>query len=95
MMQIQLPAQEQPYTGVSFKLQLDPQCNTFTSYKSQIKRDIKLKEIEEKKAKKRAKKMEEMEKVKKENPGLEIDEEAFLGDWLVYSYNKQVINVIW
>ncbi|ERL94503.1 hypothetical protein D910_11780 [Dendroctonus ponderosae] len=80
MMQISLPTEEQPYTGVSFKLELRPQCNTFTTYKSQIKRDNKIRQIEEKKAKKVAKKREEMERIKKENPGLEIDEETFLAD---------------
>lgn len=79
MMQISLPTEEQSYTSVSFKLELQPQYNTFTTYKSQIKRDNKIRQIEEKKAKKVAKKREEMERIKKENPGLEIDEETFLG----------------
>ncbi|XP_030750373.1 cilia- and flagella-associated protein 44 [Sitophilus oryzae] len=80
MMEIQLPEEEQPYTDISFRLFLDVQLNCFKTYKSQIKRDIKIKEIEERKAKKVAKKREHMEQVKKDNPGLEIDEEAFLAD---------------
>ncbi|KAJ8952048.1 hypothetical protein NQ318_010958 [Aromia moschata] len=59
---------------------MQPQFNVFKTYKSQIRRDIKIKEIQDRKAKKLAKKLEELERVKKENPGLEIDEDAFLAD---------------
>lgn len=80
MMQLQVPAEPQTYTDVSFRLELESQSNIFTTYKAQIKRDIKIREIEERKAKKVAKKREQMEQIKKDNPGLEIDEEAFLAD---------------
>ncbi|XP_060530871.1 cilia- and flagella-associated protein 44 [Cylas formicarius] len=80
MMQVALPKEEQLYTTVSFRLNLEPKFNRFTTYKSQIKRDIKIKEIEERKAKKVARKRQEMEALKNEHPGLEIDEETFLED---------------
>ncbi|XP_050303878.1 cilia- and flagella-associated protein 44 [Anthonomus grandis grandis] len=80
MMQIELPSEEQSYTSISFNLYLTARYNVFKSYKSQIKRDIKIREIEERKEKKVAKKRIEMEQIKKENPGLEIDEETFLAD---------------
>lgn len=79
-MQVEVPTDPQEYTTVSFSLNLEPKYKNFTTYKSQIRRDIKLKEIEEKKEKKRAKKRIEMEKIKKENPGLEIDEDVFLSN---------------
>lgn len=80
MMQVKVPTETQNYTQVSYLLDLQPKFKNFTTYKSQIRRNIKLKEIAERKEKKREKKRKEMEKVKKENPGLEIDEEAFLGE---------------
>lgn len=69
----------QAYTTVSYLLDLKPKENKFVTYKAQIRRDLKLKEIAERKAKKVEKKREEMEKLKAENPGLDIDEEVFLG----------------
>ncbi|CAH1956940.1 unnamed protein product [Acanthoscelides obtectus] len=80
MMQVCVPEEPQDYTDVSFELKIEPIYNRFSSYKSQIRRDIKIRQIEAKKAKKMAKKRKEMERIKKENPGLEIDEEIFLAD---------------
>jgi F0F1-type ATP synthase assembly protein I len=75
-----LPEYPQQYTDVSFHLvQTETKSITFRSYKSQIQRDIKLKEAEERKLKKLEKDRKEMEKSKKENPGMDIDEETFLG----------------
>lgn len=76
---VHVPKTPQDYTTVSYELKVDVTAKCFKTYKAQIRRDIKIKEIEEKKAKKIEKKREEMERVKKENPGLEIDEEVFLG----------------
>lgn len=45
-----------------------------------MRREILLKEIEERKVKKRRKKMKKLEKIKKENPGAQINEEVFLED---------------
>lgn len=73
------PKEPQAYTTVSYLLKLEPQVNKFTTYKAQIRRDIKIREIEAKKAEKVAKKRVAMEKLKAENPGLDIDEEIFLG----------------
>ncbi|KAJ8984435.1 hypothetical protein NQ317_012498 [Molorchus minor] len=46
------PEDVQPYTGISFLLDLEPKMNLFKTYKAQIRRDIKIKEIQERKAKK-------------------------------------------
>lgn len=78
-MQVEVPTKPQDYTKVSFLLDLKPKYKNFVTYKAQIRRDIKLKEIEERKEKKRDVKRKKMEEIKKENPGLELDEEIFLG----------------
>lgn len=80
MMQVEVPFEPQNYTDVSYALSVSPKYKNFTTYKAQIRRDIKLAEIAARKAKKVAKKRKEMEKLKKENPGYEIDEETFLAD---------------
>lgn len=79
MMQVDVPTEPQSYTHVSFLLNLEPKYKNFVTYKAQIRRDIKLREIEARKEKKRDKKRKELEKIRKDNPGLEIDEEIFLG----------------
>lgn len=79
MMQVEVPTDPQSYTEVSFLLEVEPKYKNFVTYKAQILRDIKLNEIEARKAKKREKKRKEMVKILQENPGLEIDEEIFLG----------------
>ncbi|KAK9870280.1 hypothetical protein WA026_006367 [Henosepilachna vigintioctopunctata] len=79
-LEVELPAEPQFYTTVSYLLKVKPKCRRFMSYKSQIRRNIEIAIIEEKKAQKVEKKRKEMEKIKEENPGLEIDEEAFLAD---------------
>lgn len=88
MMQVQVPHEPQDYTGVSFLLKLMPQENQFRTYKAQIRRDIKIAEIEKRKAEKLAKKMLELEKVKAENPGMTIDEEVFLRKWQLFYYKS-------
>lgn len=74
-----VPKRPQDYTTVSYELKVDVKTRRFKTYKAQIRREIKIREIEEKKAKKIERKRAEMERVKKENPGLEIDEDVFLG----------------
>lgn len=75
-----LPQYPQEYTDVSFHLvKTKTKSITFHSCKSQIRRDMNLKEIEEWKLKKLERKREEMDKIKKENLGMDIDEETFLG----------------
>ncbi|RZC43160.1 thyroid receptor-interacting protein 11 [Asbolus verrucosus] len=80
IIQVVVPHEPQDYTTVSYLLNLDIKENKFTTYKAQIRRDIKIREIQAKKAVKVAKKRVEMEKLKAENPGLDIDEEVFLAD---------------
>ncbi|XP_069678702.1 cilia- and flagella-associated protein 44 [Periplaneta americana] len=81
VVEVTLPEEPQSYTKVSFNLiQSEIKTLTFHSCKSQIRRDILLEEIEQRKIKKLEKKREELEKIKKENPGIDIDEETFLAD---------------
>lgn len=77
--QITVPTVPQDYTTITYALKVERIRQRFVTYKAQIRRDIKLREIEARKAVKREKKRVEMEKFKKENPGLEVDEEIFLG----------------
>lgn len=79
-MQVDVPTEPQPYTTITYILHLQPITQKFVTYKAQIRRDIKMREIEARKAKKLDKKREELEKIKKDNPGLDIDEEVFLGE---------------
>lgn len=75
-----VPLVPQDYTKITYVLHVKPLTNKFTTYKAQIRRDIKIKEIEARKAAKVERKRKEMEKIKEENPGLDIDEEIFLAD---------------
>lgn len=59
---------------------MQTQEKRFTTYKAQIRRDIKIAEIEARKAEKREKKRLAMEQLMKDNPGLEVDEDVFLAD---------------
>lgn len=79
-MQVDVPSFPQEYTKISYLLHLKPIHNKFTTYKAQIRRDIKIREIEARKAAKVEKKRKEMERIKRENPGLDIDEDIFLAD---------------
>jgi CRISPR/Cas system CMR-associated protein Cmr1 (group 7 of RAMP superfamily) len=100
-----LPEYPQNYTDVSFHLvKSNTKSITFQSCKSQIRRDMNWKEIEEWKLKKLERKKEELDKIKKEDLGIDIDEETFLGiinyicigkAELSYSASRQdVINVM-
>ncbi|KAI4496377.1 hypothetical protein M0804_000187 [Polistes exclamans] len=79
--EVQLPQSPQSYIKISYELtHCKPAVFKFHSVKSAIRRNIIKNEIEKKKMIKVAKKREEMEKIKEANPGIEIDEEAFLMD---------------
>lgn len=78
-MQVDVPKVPQDYTKITYLLFVNPIHRKFTTYKAQIRRDIKIKEIQARKAKKVEKKRAEMEIIKRENPGLDIDEDVFLG----------------
>ncbi|CAG9822879.1 unnamed protein product [Phaedon cochleariae] len=80
IMQVNVPCEPQCYTDVSFLLRVDAQYLNFKTYKAQIRRNIKIKNIQTRKKKKIEKKRKDMEQLKKDNPGLEIDEETFLAD---------------
>lgn len=77
---MELPTLPEPYTKTSFELVTMPISQRFHSYKSQIYRDIHIKNIKAKKQAKREKKMENLIKIRNDNPGLDIDEELFLQD---------------
>lgn len=78
-MEVDLPKVPQDYTKITYLLYVNTTHKRFTTYKAQIRRDIKIKEIEARKAKKVEKKRAEMEIIKRDNPGLDIDEDVFLG----------------
>ncbi|XP_015185345.1 PREDICTED: cilia- and flagella-associated protein 44 [Polistes dominula] len=79
--EVELPQSPQSYVKISYELtHCKPAVFKFHSVKSAIRRNIIKNEIEKKKMIKVEKKREEMEKIKEANPGIEIDEEAFLMD---------------
>ncbi|KAK5643495.1 hypothetical protein RI129_007340 [Pyrocoelia pectoralis] len=78
--QVKVPKSPQVYTTITYILKEKPIVQRFTTYKAQIRRNIKLAEIEVKKAEKREKKKITLEKLKADNPGMDIDEELFLED---------------
>lgn len=81
VLEVELPEEPESYTDVSFHLKnTDIRQLTFQSVKSEIKRNIHIADIEEKKQKKRVRKMKSLERIRVENPGVEIDQEAFLED---------------
>lgn len=76
-----LPERERSYTMISFVLpHIEQKKLIFKSTKSQIRRDLWIKEQEEKGEAKRLKKMESLQRLRIENPGVDIDEETFLAD---------------
>ncbi|XP_022906281.2 cilia- and flagella-associated protein 44 [Onthophagus taurus] len=77
---IPLPHEQQQYTTITYVLHVNPIVQRFYTYKSQIRRDIYLKEVAARKLKKLEKKKKALEIYKKENEGLEVDEELFLAD---------------
>ncbi|KYN44488.1 WD repeat-containing protein 52 [Trachymyrmex septentrionalis] len=79
--EVVLPSTPQPYTMASYELvQCQPKAFKFHSVKSAIQRELIRLQREEEKKKKIAKKREEIERLMAENPGLEINEEAFFFD---------------
>ncbi|XP_055535978.1 cilia- and flagella-associated protein 44 isoform X2 [Wyeomyia smithii] len=81
VLEVELPEEPVTYTDTSYHLKnLDIRQLTFQSVKSEIKRNIHIAEIEERKQQKRARKMQSLERIRIENPGVDIDEAAFLKD---------------
>ncbi|XP_062543886.1 cilia- and flagella-associated protein 44 [Armigeres subalbatus] len=81
VLEVELPETPKDYTDISYHLKsIDIRQLTFQSVKSEIKRNIRVAEIEERKQQKRAKKKKSLERIREENPGVEIDENAFLED---------------
>lgn len=81
VVQIDMPEHPNAYTETSFHLSRVPIIHfKFKSIKSQIRRNEKIKQIEAKKDQKRQRKLKDLEKLRKENYGLDIDEEAFLAE---------------
>lgn len=76
-----VPEKPNSYTEVSYHLSHIPLKHfKFKSVKSMIRRNLKIKENEARKEKKKARKMKELEKLQMDNPGIDINEEAFLAD---------------
>ncbi|XP_058463045.1 cilia- and flagella-associated protein 44 isoform X2 [Malaya genurostris] len=81
VLEVELPEEPVTYTDISYHLKsVDIRQLTFQSVKSEIKRNIRIAELEDLRQKKRARKMESLERVRIENPGVDIDENAFLED---------------
>lgn len=81
VLEADLPEEPKSYTDISYRLShIQLRVLKFVSTKGQMRREILLKQIEERKMKKRKKKMKKLEKIKKDNPGAEINEEVFLED---------------
>lgn len=93
ILQFELPLEPVNYTKISFRLFIEPKMKRFTTCKAQIRRDIKINEIQAKKDKKLEKKRAELAAIKAANPGLEIDEEQFLRKFFsssIYSFKFQL-----
>uniref|UniRef100_A0A182N7M8 Cilia- and flagella-associated protein 44 n=1 Tax=Anopheles dirus TaxID=7168 RepID=A0A182N7M8_9DIPT len=81
LLEVELPETPVDYTSISYHLRnVEIRQLTFQSVKSEIKRNLRVAEIEKRKQEKRAKKQEALERMRIENPKAEINEEAFLAD---------------
>lgn len=81
VLEAELPVEPTSYTDISYHLKnFDIRQLTFQSVKSEIKRNLRIAKIEERKQQKRARKMKSLERIRVENPGVEIDENTFLED---------------
>lgn len=79
--ELQLSNEIKEDTSISYQLRQIPTMKMrFSSSKSEIRRQIKRDIIAKRKEAKKERKMEELEKIKKANPGIQIDEDAFLID---------------
>lgn len=80
VLEFDVPERSRSYTALSYRLtHIEPKTYVFKSTKSQLRREIRLREIEDLRLLKRAKKMRSLEKLRKENPDIKVDEETFLG----------------
>ncbi|KAL7301745.1 hypothetical protein TKK_0005740 [Trichogramma kaykai] len=78
-LEVRLPTEPQAYTKISYKLsELRPCEFTFRSVKSAILREQAKLELEANRYERRLQKIQELQDFKKNNPGMEVDEEAFL-----------------
>ncbi|XP_035917499.1 cilia- and flagella-associated protein 44 isoform X1 [Anopheles stephensi] len=81
LLEVELPETSVEYTTISFHLRhVEIRQLTFQSVKSEIKRNLRVAEIENRKQEKRARKLQTLERLRIENPKAEINEEAFLAD---------------
>ncbi|XP_023287600.1 uncharacterized protein LOC105700070 isoform X2 [Orussus abietinus] len=80
-MEVELPHIPQEYTTVTYELvRCEPRFFKFKSVKSFIRREQIRSALEAKKEAKITRKRDQMERLRIDNPGIEIDEEAFLMD---------------
>uniref|UniRef100_A0A182V315 Cilia- and flagella-associated protein 44 n=1 Tax=Anopheles merus TaxID=30066 RepID=A0A182V315_ANOME len=81
LLEVELPEAPVDYTTISYHLRhVEIRQLTFQSVKSEIKRNLRVAEIEKRKQEKRARKLQTLERMRIENPKAEINEEAFLAD---------------
>lgn len=79
--EVTLPSTPQSYTTGSYELvQCQPKTFKFHSTKSAIRRELIRLSREKEKEEKLEKKREEIARLMAESPGMEIDEESFLGN---------------
>ncbi|CAB0030340.1 unnamed protein product [Trichogramma brassicae] len=78
-LEVRLPTEPQAYTKISYRLsELRPREFAFRSVKSAILREQARLELEANRYERRLQKIQELQDFKKNNPGMEVDEEAFL-----------------
>lgn len=84
VLEIDVPERSRSYTILSYRLtHIEIKTFVFKSTKSELRREIRLKEIEDLRLLKRTKKMRSLEKLRKENPDIKVDEETFLGSYCI------------
>lgn len=78
-MEVEFPAKPVDYTIVSYELvRCEVRAFKFVSVKSTIRRELFHLELQRKKSAKVAAKMQQMAQIRANNPGIEVDEDAFL-----------------
>ncbi|KFB51082.1 AGAP006735-PA-like protein [Anopheles sinensis] len=81
LLEVELPESPVDYTTISYHLRhVEIKQLTFQSVKSEIKRNLRIADIERRKQEKRARKLHTLEKLRQDDPRAEINEVAFLAD---------------
>lgn len=81
VLEMDVPERPRSYTELSYQLtHIEFKRFKFESKKSELRREIKLAEIETRKLESRNRKVEALAKLRAENPDIKIDEETYLGE---------------